>query len=466
MIQLNLPLDAVIKAAGEQKIINTNYRPFTYIQTCSIDDGLLVYNLMTRELVLLNEQEAFAYQSNDLTNDNVLNLAKRWFLVPEQHNDYMFFKQIDTIFRIIVDNDKNPPLKQFVIFPTTDCNARCFYCFELACKRISMTEQTAHDVADFIIKKSNGQKVSTVWFGGEPLYNSKAIDIICDDLKKNGISYDSEMVSNGYLFDDALVKKAKSFWNLKKIQITLDGTEEVYNRCKAYIYKNVSSPFIRVMNNIELLLKEEIYVRIRLNLDTHNYDDLSDLVKYLLDRFKQYANLSIYVALLFENNGRVYTIRSKEKKKLLWDKYDELNTLIRSGNKLLDYSLNTFRTTKFCMADNNASTTILPDGSLGKCEHFTDDNFYGSIYSSEIDQFYIDKFKEIKDYGEKCHYCNLQPKCLPLKHCPNTEPNCDEFDKELKIKYLKEQMIASYKYYLINKNVSNDLFTEEPQSCS
>lgn len=451
MIQIEKPIDIIFKATGKQKIDNSIYRSFTYLQECEIEDGILLYNLVTRELLFLNSEEA-----NDFKNINkkstILNyLIENWFLVPINFKDYQFFQQINHITKIIYDNNKNIPIRGFTIFPTTDCNARCFYCFELGCKRVNMTEKTAKDVVEYILKKSNGREVYISWFGGEPLYNYKVIDIIVRGLKENNILVHSTMVSNAYLFDEQLVKKAKSEWNLEKIQITLDGTEEIYNKVKAYIYKDNISPYYKVLYNIELLLKSGVEVRVRLNLDKHNYYDLELLIKELLDKFSKYEKFSIYVSLLYENAGKNKFVRAKEDKELLWNRYDELNSIISSYNLPVQNTLKIYRRFSHCMADSNQCTMILPDGSLGKCENFVDDNFYGSIYSDEIDQFYIDKFKEVTDCGEQCHSCPLQPKCLGLKVCPNHSLTCDEFDKQLKIKYLKRQMLASYKYFLKNK---------------
>ena len=38
----------------------------------------------------------------------------------------------------------------YTIFPTTDCNARCFYCFELDRSRIPMSVETARKVVRYI----------------------------------------------------------------------------------------------------------------------------------------------------------------------------------------------------------------------------------------------------------------------------------------------------------------------------
>ena len=104
-----------------------------------------------------------------------------------------------------------------------------------------MTEGMARRVADYIIHHYNGEKLTLHWFGGEPLYNKPVITQICLLLKEAGVEYSSQMISNGYLIDDEITREAKTLWNLKKIQITLDGTEKIYNQIKAYIYKDINA---------------------------------------------------------------------------------------------------------------------------------------------------------------------------------------------------------------------------------
>ena len=92
-----------------------------------------------------------------------------------------------------------------------------------------MDRETADRVISYIKEHCGGQQVKLSWFGGEPLVNHKVIDQICNGLRNDGIPYESRMISNAYLFDDTIVAKAADLWNLKNIQITLDGTEVVYN---------------------------------------------------------------------------------------------------------------------------------------------------------------------------------------------------------------------------------------------
>ena len=69
--------------------------------------------------------------------------------------------------------------------------------------------------------------------------------------------------------------------NLSNVQITLDGTEETYNKTKRFIYKDDPSPFKTVIYNIHNLLFNNISVTIRLNVDNNNADDIEKLLYYL-----------------------------------------------------------------------------------------------------------------------------------------------------------------------------------------
>lgn len=455
MILISEPIDIIVKAIGKQKISDDIYRPFTYIEQIECEQGFLLYNVFTKGLVLLNNDEYDAYKKIDLSDVTIKYLIENWFLVKKENDDYMLLKQVNSILKIFSGNSFGKKFNNFVIFPTTDCNARCFYCFEHASKRLAMSERLALDVAKFITEKSMSEKITLNWFGGEPLYNAKAIDIICGQLSKNGVPYKSKMVSNGYLFDNKTIKKAIENWNLYQVQITLDGTEEVYNRVKAYIYNDFGSPFKIVINNIENLLKSGVHVCIRLNMDLYNCTDLKELATYISNKFSSYNNFKIYVRFLYTHINDKYNPRSIENKKLLNQKFEEINEILKKNNVNIPSSFKSHNKLYNCMSDSDGSTTILPDGSLGKCEHFTDDNFYGNIYSEKIDYDVIDFFKEKIDFGTQCYNCNLLPNCQLLKNCPIRPLECDEFDKQQKNKSLRYEILESYESFIKNAKSSN-----------
>ena len=379
-------------------------------------------------------------------------LISKWFLVPIENDDVKMALQFTDLMIMLNRNIKKPAITTYRIHPTTDCNARCFYCYELGCNRRDMSEQTAHDIADFIEKKSLGERVRIAWFGGEPLYNAKVIDIISNDLKKKGVEYVSTMISNGYLFDKENIEKANTLWNLKHIQITLDGTEKIYNKIKAHIYKDVNA-FQIVTDNIENLLQSGIPVQIRMNMDQHNEKDLFELTEYLHKRFGNYKKFGIYAHLLFEDSSEKIKNRSDEDRQLLYDKFIQLQSKLYSYGYAKTRPLNNNDLLTHCQGDSDSATMILPGGELGKCEHYVDDHYYGSIYSDKIDKKIIDDFKEVICRSPKCDKCALRQKCLVLKMCNSIPKRCDEIDEMIRWQSIRGQMRVTYAQYTKDENL-------------
>lgn len=387
----------------------------------------MLFHTLTGELLLL--------EAGDSTESCREDLIRRRFLVPENFDDFTYAEQLRHI--LFLRQKKKTGLKDFLIFTTLDCNARCYYCYELGRARPVMSEQTARDAADFIIRSRDKDEVKLNWFGGEPLYNRAVIDVITGILRDNHISYRSSMVSNAYLFDEQTVHTAKNDWKLERIQITLDGTEETYNRSKSYIYRS-GSPYQRVMRNILLLLDAGIQVQIRLNLGSNNGSDLYALCKELVQRFSGKNNLSVYPAML-HNYGN---IELGDDEKRLADFY--LLTSFLRDNRLLAISKAARKLAlNNCFADSEQSITILPDGSLGKCEHDSEENLIGSIYKPLPDSRVWAEWKE-RLRTPDCARCMHEPLCTELKKCPVWSNGCTPLDRAVKDSRLEESILFAY----------------------
>ena len=96
--------------------------------------------------------------------------------------------------------------QSFTILTTTKCNARCFYCYEMKSKnKHHMTPETALKAANYIASVApKGKTINLNWFGGEPLFNMKAIDIITQRIRDLGVNFMTSFTTNGYLFDKDL----------------------------------------------------------------------------------------------------------------------------------------------------------------------------------------------------------------------------------------------------------------------
>lgn len=368
-------------------------------------------------------------------------MIRNWFMVPDDFDEN---KQSDDIYRIARLLKPHAKHKDhFTILTTTDCNARCYYCYEMGRKRIHMTEKTARDAADYMTAQCGGKPLKLFWFGGEPLYNISAIEIITETLRNQGVSYRSTMTSNGYYLTPDIAKRAHDEWGLERVQITIDGTEKVYNRIKAYT-DDCENPFNRLMDNIEKALALDIAITIRLNMDGDNSEDISDAIDLLCTRFKEKGDCRIYVALLKSYKANVHQFSSEDE---MLEHYFRLQEKIRSYGMLRTIPIPREIRMNRCKADNDVCEIILPDGQLERCHHYTEGEHIGSIYSDERDDEMIASWKEYDKNYPECMECSLYPICMRLKKCESDHKGCSNADRIIWRESIKERMLdAFYKW--------------------
>ncbi len=460
-------------------------------------NGTILHNYITGETIFFDASEYREISeilknpetlkktgsSADCAGSHTEHLIKGLFLVPEDHDDIEIVHQLRSALKLI--NTKKE-ITSFKILTTTDCNARCFYCYEAGIGKSYMSSGIADKVTDYIIKRSGGKKVTLAWFGGEPLLGTDIIDHICSRLTEDGMEYISVMTSNGYLFDPEMIERAVKNWHLNNIQITLDGTENVYNRIKSYVDINrkhevlpevkdensepgpdgfrreqdikKTSPFMRVTENIRALASKGVRVNVRLNLTKDNFRDLLELVDFLsdlADTLPDRKKLNVYASPLFEDMKNDDAFKEK-----LIKNTDELTEKIRKK----DLESRSYKALKLrisgCMADNDAHRGISPLGDIIKCEHHIYDKTIGklenlpqekslcdmpadgSCMASESqdncccykeDPFMIKEWKTPMESGDICMDCPLFPTCYRLKNCPVSHI-CSPSEKQQQIR--------------------------------
>lgn len=417
---------------------NALWRPMTYTISVPVEEGLILYSTLTKAMVLLEPEEAAELAATGVPSKE---LIQNWLYVPEDYEDKILATQIRDIAREL--RPIHPPISSYTVFTTTDCNARCFYCYEKGITPKRMNAQTAHEVASYMMLHAREKQVKIQWFGGEPLYNKEVISIICKDFKASGVNYLSTMVSNAYLFDKATVQEAKDCWNLTWVQITLDGTEKVYNKAKAYIYPGVNA-YRRVLDNIHLLLEAGIYVRIRLNMDLYNADDLIVLLEELCKEFKDARGLCVYSHPIAGNQLPTAAIYNDEKRELLYQKKAQLQQKIDVAGFSDTKPLRRFVQVNQCMADDDGSITILPNGNIGKCEHFSENGFIGHISKEEFNTEAVLSYKRTRPELETCQTCPFYPTCIRLDKCVWTEDCYPEMQEELMAE-TRKSILAEYR---------------------
>lgn len=415
------------------------HRIMKYVYECKIENGWLILNGLTQVLILVDFNEYQTFYDSEFAVQN-------YFAVPLDYDEYNIVKELRLIINEQIYKQENQPSK-YTIYTTTACNARCDYCFERGAKAETMSLDICGRVVDCIVRFSGdtNEKITLHWFGGEPLLNTKVIDCICDGLSEQGIRYHSIMTTNGLCLNKKLIEYAKEAWQLDLIKITLDGTEDVYNRTKAYI-GNVHNAYVQVLENIRECLLEDIYVEIRLNVSEENGSDLIELVDDLTVKMENCEKFNMYCCPMMKRDEKGVCRRTEKENKILEKNYLQLQKHIFKCGFYKD-RVKTTLWTRRCSAERESEITILPNGNLGICLLYLDDYIIGNIDSNSLNRSVVDSFKIHYEELAKCRECILFPQCFRLKNCKFDIEYCPIGATEVALEILYEQMKYEYEVY-------------------
>ena len=150
-------------------ITTQTYKKSRFNIFVACDNGdIIIFNTLTGALGKFDQSTLKRYNENQLSESEINLLVQKGILIPEDFDEMQKIND-DRLFGI--NNEKT---KHYRIWPTSSCNARCYYCFEKGIKTTTMT----HEVADTLIKSiyntlNENDTLKLEWFGGEPLLNMK-----------------------------------------------------------------------------------------------------------------------------------------------------------------------------------------------------------------------------------------------------------------------------------------------------
>ena len=421
----------------------TMYRLMRYVLKVDCGNDVVLHNVITGQLVVLNESEKQLLNEERVSlSQDVEELIDAYFFVPDGFDEHMLVINLRKILRTL-DAAKEVPVTQYKILPTTACNARCYYCFEHGLKTVTMSEKTAEDVIEYIVSHCGNKRINITWFGGEPTIAVNRIDQISRGLLERGISYQSDMVSNGYLFDRETVKRAKELWNLKSIMISLDGTEESHNKTKAFINPGIS-PYKRILDNVGLLIEQGIFVNLRMNFDLGNYLEFQDILEEASNRFHNSSYIQVFAYPIIGEyaNSEGNILHGSDS----WfaEKVIELNNDARNIGLYRykkDLPILSFIG---CEADRRDAIVINPEGCLCRCgEQVSNDDSIGTINEGVVNKKLANSWKALGDY-DACKGCVFFPKCLRMANCASKD-SCYVQDRNYQFVYAVKEKYTDWK---------------------
>ncbi len=333
-----------------------------------------------------------------------------------------------------------------IVAPTMSCNFACPYCYEDPKSGI-MSEEIQDKIISLVEDfAKNGQKIKITWFGGEPLLAKNVIyrmsEKFIEICENNKVEYDANIITNGYLMDEATVLKLKEY-RVTEVQITIDGLPATHNQ-KRRLKNNSGEPtFDRIVENVMLAKKHGIAPTVRINTDKQIQRELKELVELMIEKG---LGEDLYLGYLEGNTdsckGYAANCISYEEFAKTYLDYEKLllSKNIKPGYPLLHHT--------YCGADYLYSYVIEPSGNMYKCwnevgiEKYSIGNIgtcenYEQLIKNPIQS--CTKFMTWSPFSfEKCRECSYLPICAggcPYNGQRAGEPVCDRW------KYVLEDYI-------------------------
>lgn len=384
----------------------------------------LVYNTFSKSLVLLS-WDIRHRQIEDLRSDEVQILYSCNIIVNIDLDEQVKYWEIHHLLRQI--EYSTHAINRYNILTTTGCNARCFYCFEDGVDIKTMSSRTAEQVATYIYNNSlNTEMVELRWFGGEPLVNYKAIDIICSNLQKMGQPFYSTISSNGTLIGLPHIYNSLKKWNFKKVRLSFDGLKEEHNRRKNY--PSIPDAYTVTLENVDKLIAIGVETSIRLTFDENNLNDIFKVAEMLIKRYKDNKLVKVYSRCIFEKLTTIAANNNLAQVKKLVEFKEFIDSLLFKNGLYDETKWQPIGyQPSFCAANNPNVVVIDPMGRLTSCETITPNTqFWGDITNGVTDDNEKNRWIEITPIKEKCKTCHFLPSCTTFSLCPNDYYDCIE----------------------------------------
>lgn len=382
-------------------------------------ESYFLVNPLSGQADILEPEEARRYIDKKIVNKQAY--IDKGYLVDSSEEE-MFFKKKYLDF--IDERDKDEI--QLFFTPWYTCNFACSYCFqdEYTNPNENVEDQVIDAFFSYIdLKFANRRKYVTI-FGGEPLLNSaskrKSIERIIEGA--NSRNLEIAIVTNGYHLVEyiGLLKTAR----IREIQVTVDGTQEVHDSRR--MLRGGAGSFTKIADGIDLLLKNNIPVNVRMIVDKDNVDNLPELSRFAIEKgwtkshlFKTALGRNYELHHCQTNNTRLFN---------RIEMYQEIYKIINNHPEVLEFHKPAFSIAKFIFENGELPNPLFDSCSGTKTEWAFD--YSGRIYSctatvgnigDELGTFYPEvELKEdlISEWEERdvlsiseCAKCEVQLAC-------------------------------------------------------
>ena len=410
--------------------------------TASPDGGFILFNSLSRNIILLNDENKEWIDSVDLTTIDICDehfalLHDLNFIIDDDFDELEYYKL--EWYRSLYSSG----ILRHTIILNLACNCDCPYCFENKNGQFMTMEvaQAYLDWLEFQVKDIKYLYVS--WFGGEPLLSKKLIEFITNGIlrlaDKYHFQYSACVVRNGVLLDNDFVSKCEDL-HIANVQITIDGERDIHNRYR-FLKANHGETFDKILENLSnfcLKVRSDTATILRVNLTDENYSTIPELFDEIPDIIRENCALLfrwVYSHIEGRSPGVEFSAERKGTKP-----YENLAPLYELAQSK-GFTTNSFDeglSCNFCECDFDMAFQVNYDGDLFMCTHSMDKTeVIGNVY---------DGFGTQSNLSRYAKFVNTNPfsdlECISCKLLPICKGGCR------KARYLGKKVCSDVKYSL------------------
>ncbi|PXX76196.1 radical SAM/SPASM domain-containing protein [Dielma fastidiosa] len=346
----------------------------------------------------------------------------------------------------VKDINVNTYNKRVYLINSFRCNMNCIYCFEHNKTFDIMPNDIKHQTIEYIKKLSEQNFITLVFYGGEPLLEENYA-FIEDFLKLHLNNVEYEFITNGLGIDNYFSLLSKYRHQISCFTITLDGPKKIHD--KRRIFRNGS--FELIINNVKMLVENEFYVKLRVNLDYDNIAYLSELCEEIENKLKNYTKffkLELHLVSCKDNSEfkqirLIDLLQSLLKLKEYSFKITIADQFLRRIRNSFDVYVSNFMQTDFCNYYDNI--VINNNGDIYHCNEAMGTNEF--VIANLKDSDVYNKVNLVKEQTKKiCNGCPFDIICKGKCKFENYTKN-GSIDK---VTCNKEEMLEVIKYLIDN----------------
>ena len=380
------------------------------------DKASLIFNSFTNSYVALSNIVCEAFESLSVEEfkgkyeKSYHNLCETGVIIPKTKDELAIIR-----YRNKIATFASRELR-IVVYPTQDCNLKCWYCYENHIAHTRMGQETICKIIKFVEKSIDENSFDDFYitlFGGEPFIDFDTIAYpllkhLKEIIEKAGKQFSVFFVTNASLIDEAIIDKLKII--KPHLQITLDGNKEQHDRIR--IYKDSNKPtYDHILWVIHRLVQEiegdNFYITLRINYDNNTLNGISEILEKISDINRKKVFVHFERVWQTENES---TEQSRIFLREIIRKFIKAGFCINQGN-FIGYPYS-------CPSDTNNSIVINYDGSIHKCNGRTLSQYtkYGILKedgSLDIDKNLLAKRLSVSTFENKeCLNCKMLPVCM------------------------------------------------------